>query len=649
MTTKKKSKGLFGGWLDKLDKRDDELGALEDFDSTPFWTPRRYASTDYLDEMWSKRSFRATDFQQDQDLVTAHQMVSSFVNALSRGAGYIVLFDSSTSTAGTDMKKKKVYITTAPVIDKSIDAKQAGRVLTGLGVHEICHPRYGTDTSSAVRAIWPTAVIASKVSNLLDDIRIEARFVKDYPGYSGVFAPMLDYIEKAGIKKMGVMSPSKANIFDIGIAATRYPGAVDWTGWEAERRWWLDWAARWAPEDSPRRHVMGVREALRHMAAAAERERETGDKRKEGPGKGQQAGRSDGIGDGEGDSGEVLGGDDVPDAFDQRAEESSDDQLPVSIRITSSELPDDSGTQAVNEAAQANGVSEHSTQTTNSEADSKVKDAQFIEQTAYGPIEIVRTPQQLPIDMNAIRFTRSDLAARYVRDALMRSRTGHTGESRHRKHGKLDRHALSRSVHGDYRLFSKRQSQSRDKFNIWLMIDVSGSMSGHEVVQAAQVATAIAEGAAHFRNVRVSVWAWSNAFRREATSYGDNNPGAVRLWSTGEPIRLIQRLIDLKKGGTPDATVMDWAGKAVLQDTHVGERPVILMCSDGSGQGMMNQAVERARDRGVEVYGVSFGLSDSALRERYGDDCILWNNSIVETAKPLADLVARMVAHRGSA
>jgi Mg-chelatase subunit ChlD len=633
------------------------LDSLNDFDSKPFYTPRRYARTNYLDDMWSRRSFRRSSEVSDDDLVTAHRMVSSFVNALARGKSYEVVFDSGTSTAGTDMKRRRVFITTAPVIDTTITAAETGRVLTGLAVHEICHPRYGDATSRAVQEVWPNAVTPPKVSNLLDDIRIERRFVEEYPGYSGVFAPTLKYIADAQVKTNSGLKfePSTMAPLDIGIGATRYPNSINWDGFEAERDWWQAWAERWAVEDAPRRHVEGVREALRHLAAAKDRKRQTGSPVRENASQPGDPGPSDDMSDGAAGSEvpqEDGRGNDDRDKYDDKADAMDDEDLATATSNYGGEFPADSGVQAVNDAAKANGVDLTSTIEENREADQRVKEAAFKQTTESGmEIDVVTSIDKLPTDLNAVRATRSDLAARYVRDAFMRSRTGHSSDQNYKKRGKLDQRGLSRTAHGDFRLFTKRTAQSHDKFLVWLMIDLSGSMRGMEVAQAAQVATAFAEASTHVKEIRLAVWAWSSNFRYDGWNgrSTSNRAGAALVWQSGMPVSRVAKMIDLQKGGTPDSVAMEWAGERIAQAAKRDERPLVLMCSDGDGEAEMNAMVEKTRARGVEVYGVSFGYSmdEGMLKARYGDKYVSFKGSIVATAKPLADLVARMVAPRG--
>lgn len=242
---------------------------LDDFDSEDLGT-HEVADDSYLRGMWSDHTFGTSYGQKEsraKDLVTAHSMVTSFVNAFARDGRYLVRFSADIDTAGTEMGAKVVTITSAPVLDSTIDATQAGLILTGLAAHETCHPRYGRRTFQAVGRVFVANTLAKNLSNLLDDIRIERRFVDDYPGYSGVFQPTLDYVGKAGTKN-GLHTQRIDRQLNLAIAATRYPAYSIWTAETAdEATWWNRWANRWSKEDAPKRHVDGIREALAHIVA----------------------------------------------------------------------------------------------------------------------------------------------------------------------------------------------------------------------------------------------------------------------------------------------------------------------------------------------------------------------------------------------
>jgi hypothetical protein len=661
---------------------DDEalLDELEDYDSQPFWRPARRAASDYLDSMWDRRGFGAQRLGArviEQDIVIAHGMVQSFLNAFARDGFYDVVFSKTTTTAGTDMKRRKVYLTIAPVVDPNLTPQEAGRILIGLGVHEIGHPRYGRNTWKAVQRVFPGSAAAQKLGNLLDDVRIEQRFVGDYPGYSGVFDPTLEYVSKGILarNKGDKVIPSMGDQLSLATLAVRYPDVADWKfrHLKVERDWWRAWADRWAVEDSPRRHIEAIREALRHIVAAQVL---PGTQPGDGsPGDGQQAptggadgdeqdddtGRQDADSDGSGGNdsedekidaeGAGSSGDASHDAGETDQPGSmSDEELGKEADSASTPSPTPpptcSGSEAVEAAARQQGTDSYEIVNARDMADEVIENAKYYEDDGNGrKVEVCRSLKGLIntrlYNRQSLSFAKSDVAARYIRDAILQSRTGHTAVSHYKRSGRLDSKGLHRAAQSDFRLFDRKTATSPGRFLIWMMLDRSGSMDGKESIQAAQVATAIADATRHVKTVRAQVWAWSDAFRQE---YG-SVPGAAKVWETGQPTSEIARSIDLRSGGTPDAQIMGWAQRAIRAEVKRGEQPVIIFCSDGWGSDDMTARVEEARKAGVLVYSVAFGnLDEEEQTARFGrNGFVPWQGDIIRTARPLSKMIARLV------
>ena len=665
------------------DELEDEsiLDELDDFDSDDFWKPTRRAQTDYLDDMWGR--WTGTTTRREDAIITAHGMVTSFINSFARDGIYQVIFDPNMSTAGTDMETRRVLITPAPILDESITTIEAGRVLTGLAVHEISHPRYGRGTHDAVKRAFPRSRAAARISNMLDDLRIEQRFIDDYPGYAGVFQPTLDYVSKGLIAKNGgkLFQPKMSDQLNIMSAAVRYESSSDWSDPDVarERDWWKAWAAKWSKEDAPRRHVEAVREALRHIVKiklqleleaeakgdAGDASQQKSDSQGESGEKGQDSGYEDDDTTGEagdGDDDEKIDADGLPgsggsslpeldEAIEQGVEGLDDDALGEAgdegdNTPMSQQMPTCAGRQSVEQSATQQGVESHEIADAKQKAQAVIEEAEFYEDDGLGgKIDVARSLKSLingPLYNRFSRhFQKSDIAARYVRDALLQSRTGHEATAHYQKRGRLDHRALHRVTTGDFRLFDRKTAESPGRYNIWMLLDRSGSMDGYDSVNQAAVATAIADASRYVPTIRASVWAWSDSFRSDY-SY---RAGVALAWQTGQPTSQIAKTIDLKSGGTPDSQIMSWAWRAIKRDTRRGETPVILMCSDGWGASNLGQMVAEARLHGVQVYSVAFGRLDvKSQTERFGrDGFVAWNGSIVQTARPLAKLIARIV------
>lgn len=651
---------------------------------------------DYIDRMWDDRGFGVN---READILTAHGMVQSFVNAFARDGVYKVHFDPNVQTAGTEYKTRRVVITPAPILDTDLTPVEAGRVLTGLAVHEISHPRFGKHTHNASRKVWPNSPTAHKLQNLLDDVRIERRFTDQYPGYAGVFRPTLDYVGRGTVARNGgrKITARLDDPLNLAVMAVRYPEFADFTGVEHELDWWTRWAARYTANDTAKLFVAGIRAALKHIAemkdaAKQQPAKDTGGSQPKQPDAPQeqqpeessqtgadedqkeasssdeddtstdQDASSDGQQDEDG-SIDAEGADTSPDASqeadtedgEEGADGRSDDDIardadeaadPLNVN-PKEQMPACAGKQAVEQAARNNGVTRDEIQDAKAEAEEIIEAAEYYEDDGLGGrIDVARSMrglQRSSYGASRSDFRRSDAAARAIREAIARSRTGHTDVATYQKRGRIDNRGLHRIAQQDARIFERKSAASPGKFLIWMMLDRSSSMDGVESVQSAQVATAIADATRHLPTVRAAVWAWSNSFRG---SYGYGGSAGVALaWKTGQDTSEIAKTVDLRSGGTPDAEVLSWAWRAIRKEAKSGEQPVILMCSDGFGSNGMDQIVADARAHGVIVKSVAIGQIRAEDQERrYGPDgYIPWMGSILATAKPLARMIAKMV------
>jgi Mg-chelatase subunit ChlD len=743
---------------------DADLDELEDFDSPDRWAPKTAAPRDYVAKMWEGWGFDRVDRTSTRAITIAHGMVQSFLNSFARDGRYVAVFNKNMKTAGTEHNVRRTIITPSPILDETITAIEAGEVLTGLAVHEICHPRYGKDTTKAVIATFPRSSAAKALSNLLDDVRIERRFVDEYPGYAGIFEPTRRYVANGLVTRNGgvLIECDADHQVNLAISAVRYADVTRWDGIEEYRDWWIDWAERGSREDSPRRHVEAIREGLRFIVAtrarlrkereeeaarvAEEQERlreeqalvendvepeelapdddhesgsdepdlddtdldddaeadvapddaaepeddepdadpgpnepEPGDDESEpgdepgqdpeeddepldAPGLDGDVGDPDPEGDADpGDDEEVpddgdetrevpAGDDDLEDGMDD-VEDWGDEEIGDAADEgggMAGQPPTCDGSTAVDEAAGAAGVSPGEISHARDRAQQQIDEDELYESDGHGGrVDVARTMKGLLHGelegRDSRKFRRSEVASRYIRDALLQSRTGHTDTTHYQKRGRLDTRALHRVAQQDFRLFDRRRSESAGRFLIWMLLDRSASMDGDESVQQAQVATAIAEATRHVRTVRAAVWAWSNSFRNNDDDY--DVAGVALAWRTGQPTGDIAKTADLGSGGTPDAAVLGWATDAIRREVKGAEQPIIIMCSDGWGDQAMTARVAEARARGVRVVSVAFGgLDEETQLERFGpDNYVTWQGGIIETARPLSKMIARII------
>lgn len=680
------ARGFLHDW-DEGSERDDF--ALEDFDSEDLDWNDSDEGDDYISDMWGNYGFRqgGTFRSQADDLVVAYGMVKTIVKVFTKpGETYVIVFDPKAKTAASDMRVRKIMLTSAPVLDPSLTAKKAGLILTALACHEVAHFRYGKMTNAAVRRRFGDRRLPNLISNVLDDVRIERRFVHEFPGYAGVFDPLLEYVASY---------PDAPRVLSMSIDPLTFMiGAVRYDKWKtytpdslAERDWWRKWADRWAKEDSPTRHVAGVREALDHINL--NRAKNVTPKQPLIPVKSDAQGV-----DIDSDLDDLFGKDDAedtqesagerterPQETDEEREARSKPSVQVSINegahqkpedmsdedavIAASEevmekrgdgwvgsdLPAETDESAVSKAGRVEGVKAAEEERLNSQAtriimeSEEKEDGIWVTRNRRGTVKARKQDNYYGWGgRHGDKVKRSGVAARYVKEAFLRARISHKGVTRYQKRGHLDSHALHRVPGGDIRCFERRTAPSPQNALIFMLIDCSGSM-GESVADAASVAWAFAEASQHMNNLRLQVWAWTDNIVKDRPG-----PGAARFWSDGEPLVRLKDLADVNQGGTPDGPTMRWARKQILKELRAGEKGIILMLSDGAGyvSTMINEVTE-ARSNGLDVKGIAIGSSmrERDLKQIYGPlGYVTWQGSIEATAKPMAKLITRSIAKR---
>lgn len=713
-----------GFLLDDEEDDDQDDGAWWRRDRTP---SAPVSARGYMSGLWSRQGFTfgtgGTVADRADDLVVAHKMVSAFVQTFAGSESYAVTFDPTVSVAGTDYNDRKVVISPLPVLDPTLDSEQAATILTAVAAHESAHVRYGGKSirSAVQRAFGSFAAgPAGDLANILEDRRINRQFATEYPGYAHAFDPAVEYVAKRAAKAMGVdrLPAASDNPMAIVINSLIYADHVDFTGVEAERDWWIEWADRWnaTTGSRPRIVVDAVREALQHMAADQDDDVEAGDSADQAgpssdqPGQGRQgegqaagdpddqdAGEEAGQGDGQG-SGESAEGDgdgqgdgqgDEPAENDQSGQGDADGDDPTGGTAGGFSAAS-SAPQPQSDADLARGAWNKTVQATTPTApihpydvgqinatakDNGAKDKRgnasaeaqqiIFERATSDDIDMTeifgkgfgtqqnyrvdrRRVEQLPklpvYARRSIDVQPSPAATAAIRNALMRSRSGHTAIDGAQRRGHLDSGSIHRLAMNDPRLFHRRQAPDPGRYLIWMMTDMSGSMSGDPTDDAVACTKAIAAASRYADSMRMEVFGWTSPQAGAIAS----NASAISIWRTGEPVDKLARFGDMAQGGTPDGLVLKWATDRITDQARRGERPVIIMLSDGEGYGpeYLARIIEPARRKGIRVVGVGIGevMSDTVMKAAYGEDYIGWKGDVTSTMQSLARLLGRIVS-----
>lgn len=561
----------------------------------------------------------------DDPAVEAHRMVEAFINALTR-EHYAVRFAPG-GTAATNLGTKKIVITSAPLYDKAMSTKEKATILSGMACHEISHTRYGLKSATAVTKAYkgqPDAENAWTLGNVLDDIRIERAFQRDYPGFADVFDPTLEWVSR---KQHGTQP---TNPLDACIRATRYDRFTHWPpDLAAERLWWQAWGERWgAVGASVKDHLSGIAEGLLHLEQ--HREKSGGDDGGTGGGGGGDSAENHGEAGAEADGTDGTGGAGAPGEPGEGGEEDA----PSSGQPASDPA---SGGGVSNVPTMLPSVGACTTDASSAAGDDaamqqRIDAARFEgEDTPYGHIGVNRAKQK------PINVAMTDSLTATVRNAFLRSKGGHSAVAASQRSGALDPLALHRVGSGDVNVFVRRTAPSPAKYVFYFMVDTSGSMAGPPLQDTALVTASICDALRYVPTARAAVFLWKDMGGITVTP----------IWRTGEAVSNILR--GNASGGTPDAATMRWAWEHIRKEARPGERPVIFMMSDGLGSksGMLRE-VALARRKGVGVYSVALGgdVYEPDLRDiyGYGNYVAYPGTGVMALAQPLARLIATLTA-----
>jgi Mg-chelatase subunit ChlD len=616
---------------------------LDDFD---FASVRSTSASASVESFWGRYGIAdRTDVA--ARIAAAQKVVQGFVNTFATGdLPYRVTFSGAIATAGTSFETRAIVVSHKPLFDPTLDDDAANTVLTAMAVHEAAHVRYGRSTDKAVRAEWhtghPQHGAAFRLANILDDVRIERRFVADYPGFADVFAPCLAYVARSGGETVvGDLSP-----LNLACAAARYADHCDWTGHETERDWWIDWSVRGTADDTTETHVAAVHEALRRIAAT-QRAKPKAPKAPKVP----RIDETDGLpttdaGEGTTETDEPEPVDETPDPFPMSADDASDDETLDDDDIDPANEGglDDCFADGAAAAAEQNGEDSNMDEAA---AQQLVESAQaLVDDGLGGKGEVYDSTSGLVARWAVDVAEASPAASAAIRTAFLRSRTGHFDKQAGYASGRIDNRGIVRIAENDYRVFNRRNAPSDGRYLVWLLVDRSGSMNGSPTRDAIAVAASLAGASRGLPNLRLSIYAWSSSFRLGGSF------GAARVWSTGEEIGRIGHLTGIGGGSTPDAETLSWATRAIRDAAKPGEQPVIIIASDGQGSLQQqiargNDLVGKARQAGVEVLSVALGggVGMDEQEKMYGPGrYIPWMGTIAATARPLGKMIARLVS-----
>lgn len=217
----------------------------------------------------------ADEGRQAQQARVALQGVTAIVNALAQGDQYRVAL-SGTATAWTDMRVKQVSVTSAALYDPRLTPDEGLAITTAMAVHEAGHGRISGPNAKAVEKAYKSTghvqqALAGRLSNIVEDVRLEADTARLWPAYGPLFPLALWWVaQRYPTGAVSRVPASQAEAANFAVAAIRYADLTRWDdtvpGVASERAWWQAWGASAAKAKGSTAHVAAIREAMAHIA-----------------------------------------------------------------------------------------------------------------------------------------------------------------------------------------------------------------------------------------------------------------------------------------------------------------------------------------------------------------------------------------------
>lgn len=665
------------------------------------------AESAFGDGWWSRFEGSNVDPAQVKRLKNAATMVQTFVDALSgEQSNYVVSLTAHATTASTDLAHRVMKLPAKTILDPDLTDEEASLLMVAFLGHEIGHVRIDDTIDKALQddATIVERGLYNSLSTILREARVEAGFSDLFPGYSGLFEPLLRWISRG--TKDG--SPPPKDALGFAVAATRYPFRFNWSKPEhaVERDWWVKWVEVNGRKDDYPSHKAALDEAYAHIQStlnppkpdAQPQDGQDGEQAQSGmPGESQDdpaTGEGSAEGDGEGQSqsststgqstGQQGGGSSQGDGNEaktpyesvsgtntsdyQLAQEKADIETQQWSKVNQLRQDNRDGKidyeemwnqiQEVEKAAKAAKTKATREKTASEKAQASIPAS--IEQVDAGQIgkkKRQNRTQQAEID-NVTRAANEEMGLDYAGQPVRASKVTPSqprkgmGVVTDPEATSIFRSTFMRLRGGnDARVGGKRSGRLDDR-HIYRLADRRddrvftrrGAAKTQHLRVYLMVDTSGSMGGAPEQQIRAVakalIEASIGADNLTLEVWGWDNTVAP-VWQRGEDPDEVLRLN--ARGGTDDTGALRFAVDRMRSALRVEEHGLIIMMSDGAGKGnrALKTQVERARTMGMSVFGITMAQNFDQTEAYGADGFVKWQGSVSKTAQPLSEIIAQ--------
>lgn len=604
-----KDDSTFFDWFEKFRKERDLRASRTASWSYGTGIKKSYDSDSYFKSMWKGFGFGAKGYGSEEttELATALGFVQTLIQAVrTRPGRYNVQFATEDTrdrpTSYSDFGNQSIVISPQAAMDKKLDSDKKIRITTGWALHEASHTEHTIDRWPVLLRPFPLKPpqVGSLLLNIVEDVRIEERMGKDFPGFADYFEDSRLYLWTIGGDKtdIGVMPDNLDKMLSFIVRTIRWPDKLEpeLASDEAKEEfaWWKEWHADYNTLEKNPDIRVHLEKALNRLAAMFRAEME--EKTKEWEEAEKAAGRVESA------LKKIIG------------------EMEKAMR-EGAKIPDSCGSPSKGKDVLSREASIEVERKLEEEWDIEAKD-EHTPSDGLGAVSNYKLLVRRPIlpDTSKYEPDKGPMARR-LRSAFVLRPARPEYSDRLLRQGQVDDDELWRWGVGDFRVFEQKIRDSAPDTDITLLVDESGSMGYKKMGTAKRLAQLMLSCLADMQGVNLRV--------RGHTGQNSDFPEGIvinRIWEPGDDQRRISLLS--ADAQNMDGYAIEWCVKE-LQGGRGDTQKILIVIADGepyahgynggSALRHVRDVVNKAERNGVYVIqlGVGNDLSEAEQKQMF--------------------------------
>jgi len=455
----------------------------------------------------------------------------------------------------TDFGTGRIAINPLPLVEKKMRTEEALDVVTGFGIHEAAHSKHSRDryrdlividSDGIERPAFRPMRVAGWLWNLADDIRIEDRTTRDWPGFRAYLDAVLRWMwNRPQTAVSDDPNPHLVRQLKTAFYACRYPDR--WRDrlsakMESEVTWWMAWREDYVTDAVSTKET--IQRGLDHLALDE-----------------QTASEMDGL------------------ATEEQQEEAAGEELRRQIDRLIAE-----GVKGlVVTTCSSNGRDDYlilegdmAQRVETLIAEELVERKVII--TGKGvanPPLFISKPTETTESRRAY-IGRPNAESEALRASLVLRPSVPQYDHKLLRRGRLDDEEVYRWAMGDYRVFSERVIEAKPDTFMGLLVDLSGSMAGPNLKVAQRLAQLFVWALHDQTGIRTRVWGHTGDLEGDSVDI-------FRIWEEGDPLSRLGLITSSPHANNYDGHAIAWCIDQIKDEPET--QRVLIVLSDGQPSG----------------------------------------------------------------